>query len=31
MLDAEVYGARCSDRSNVHDLHKQPFYRFCQG
>ena len=31
MLDTEVYEARCSDRSNVQDLHKQPFYRFCQG
>ena len=27
----QVYEARCSDRSNVQDLHKQPFYRFCQG
>ena len=31
MLDSEVYEARCSDRSNVPDLQKQAFYRFCQG
>ena len=31
MLDAEVYEARCSDRSNVQDLQKQAFYRLVQG
>lgn len=30
MLDSEVYEARCSDRRNVADLEKQPFYRFAQ-
>merc|ERR1712087_160494 len=30
MLDAEVYNQRCSDRRNVADLEKQPFYRHLQ-
>ena len=30
MLDAEIYEARCSDRSNAADLAKQPVYRHFQ-
>lgn len=30
MLDEEVYLARCSDRRNIADLVKQPFYRHMQ-
>jgi len=30
MLDEEIYKARCSDRRNVGDLMKQPFYRHMQ-